>query len=651
LCLFSSRPSQNVYKVSATIFSSRYQKLISLGYELIADACRREQDAQHLLITLKIEEHRLLNWGRLIQLDYTDKHLVLNHMSRGKIMDVLDQQRTVLTSFGRLDRRYDLLRKPLLQAVTEIFEIDSDHVLENSGSISESSNQAIQFPPAEELVKKALDWLNQSRDVPKRIIWVAWDHEKMENLIVKLSDYNNNMYDALDRAQKETFLDMQIHTNYQIVLLNRHMENMVQIWQSERIAYRPQGGMIMGLEDSDYGLLNSSAGPSHRSLTQPLCALAQQKFVHLAIEGSRYVSEERGKSIGLPHLADNIRATELNVDDIQIIDNEPFPDVIEEGDRTEAIYDGASVWIEWKPNGAWMLDGDLDLKIRSCVQKLAALLKQKNRIVHYRVPHCLGYFIDESEDRGIYFGLVFKKPSTVPFNSSPTTLRQLIEASYIPSLADRINLMYLLAETVQRLHAVNWLHKELRSVNILFFQKRRDDGTSVELDFDNPYISGFGYSRPVMREDMTVRPTYDAWANIYRHPTVQSNGNCEDATSTHDSYKKSFDLYSLGILFLEIAHWKTIDQILDIDLNEATPKQTWRVRKRLLTHEPQHLRLVKSYSGNTVEEVVRSCLVGPEAFGLKKGCDERRGVVAAALHKAFGERVVRRLGGTKGLKD
>jgi len=66
-------------------------------------------------------------------------------------------------------------------------------------------------------------------------------------------------------------------------------------------------------------------------------------------------------------------------------------------------------------------------------------------------------------------------------------------------------------------------------------------------------------------------------------------------------------------------------------------------------HEPQHLRLVKIYSGNTVEEVVRSCLVGPEAFGLERECDERSGVVAAALHKAFGERVVRRLGAIKGV--
>lgn len=625
-----------------------------VGYELIADACRLEKDAEHLLVKFKIEEHRLLNWANTIQLDYTEERLLINNMSRGLIMDVLDQQRKLLASFGRLDKRYGPLRRPLFHEQTESFVIDSDKLLENGSSMSEHSNQTVQFPVAEELVTKALNWLNKSRDVPKRIRWAVWDHEKMEALIDKLSEYNDKMHSALDRAQMDTLLDMTTRTNYQIVLLNRQMENMVQIWQSERITHRARG-MITDIEDSEYDFLDGIAGPSTRSLTQPLGALAQQKFVHLAIEDSQYVSEERGESIGLPHLADHIRETELNLDDIYTRNGDHFPDEIEEGDRTEATYNGASVWIEWKPNelaGPGMPDGQVDPKIRSRVQKLAALLKQNNRKVRFRAPHCLGYFVDESEDRESRFGLVFEKPATVAPSTSPTTLRALIEASTksfdTPSLTDRITLMRLLAETVERLHAVDWLHKGLRSSNILFFQKQNDDGT-YEVNYADPYISGFDYSRPATNDDMTERPTDNAWADIYRHPTVQSTGNREESGTGRESYKKSFDLYSLGIVLLEIAYWKTIDQILDINLETARPKQTWPVMERLLVREPQHLKLVKSYLGNTVEEVVRSCLVGTEAFGLPRDCDERKGIVAAALQKQFGERVVRRLGGVVGL--
>jgi hypothetical protein len=70
------------------------------------------------------------------------------------------------------------------------------------------------------------------------------------------------------------------------------------------------------------------------------------------------------------------------------------------------------------------------------------------------------------------------------------------------------------------------------------------------------------------------------------------------------------------------------------------------VKNRVL-QEKTYLSFVRSYLGNTVEGVVRACLEGPGAFGLDEGCDERRGVVAAALQDGFGERVVRRLGGLR----
>jgi hypothetical protein len=568
------------------------------------------------------------------------------------IIDILHQQQKLLASFGRLDSRYGKLRKPLLQEQKEVFIIDSDHLLENGGSSSEDSKRAVQFPPAEELVKKALEWLSKSRDVPKRIRWASWDHKKMESLIIKLSDFNDKMHEALDRAQMDTMLEMQTRFNYQIVLLNRQMENMVQIWQSDRIAHRPQG-LITDLEDSEYDF----SGPSHisnlstRSLSQPLGALAQQKFVHLAIEDSQIVSEEYGNSIDLPHLASNISSTELSLSSIRTPSGAPFPDDIDEGTRTSAIYKSAAVWIEWKPNEPahpGVPDSQIDPKIQSRVRKLSALLAENNRKVRFRAPHCLGYFVDSaSDERDARFGLVFEKPASVAADIMPTTLRHLIEtSSVVPSLTERVTLMRLLAETLERLHAVDWLHKGLRSANILFFPK--PGSKANEMNLSDPYISGFDYSRPATSDDMTERPTDNPHADIYRHPIVQSTGN-RDSTLGRESYKKSFDIYALGIVLLEIAHWKTIDAILGIDLETARPKQTWPVMERLVSREPRHLAWVRSFAGDTVEEVVRACLEGPEALGLPRECDERRGVVAAALQEAFGERVVRRLGGMRGL--
>jgi hypothetical protein len=635
--------------------------LILAGYELIADACRLEKNAQALLVKFKIEEHRLVNWGKLVQLDYTEEQLLLNHMSRGMIMDILHQQQKLLASFGRLDQRYSRLVKPLLQEQKEAFVIDSDRLLENGGSTLEDGKQSVQFPPAEELVKKALRWLAKSRDVPKRIRWASWDHKNMETLIVKLSEFNDKMYDALDRAQMDTMLEMQTRFNYQIVLLNRQMENMVQIWQSDRITHQPHG-MIADMEDSDYNLSNSITRFGYRNPLQPLGALAQQKFVHLAIEDSAYFSEEYSNSIDLPHLASHIRETELSLSDIHTLDGLAFPEDMDEGARTPAIYDGAQVWIEWKPNDSTSCQPDngyVDPKIRSRVQKLAALLAQNNRKVRFRAPYCLGYFIDESDDRESRFGLVFEKPAIVAPSTMPTTLRSLIEdsangKSEVPSLTDRITLMKLLAETLERLHAVDWLHKGLRSANILFFQSKNERG-EMHVNFGDPYVSGFDYSRPATSDDMTEPPIANPYSDMYRHPVVQSTGNRAPSYSPHstgtpnesrESYKKSFDIYSLGLLFMEICHWRPLESMLQIDLERARPKHTWPVKSRIL-QEKQHLGFVRSYLGNTVEEVVRTCLEGPGAFGLDKECDERRGVVAAALQEGFGEQVVGKLRGLR----
>lgn len=618
-----------------------------VGYELIADACRFQKDAEHLLIRFKIEELRLVNWAKTVQLDYTDERLLLNDMSRGWMIDILFQQQKLLASFSCVGTRYEHIRKPLFQEQAESFVIASDKLLENGSGMSEHSNQTVQFPVAEKLVTKALKWLNQSGNVPNRIRWAAWDGEKMEALIHNLSGYNDRMHSALDQAQVDTLHDMTTRTKYQIILLNEQSEQMVSIWQSERIVRRPQG-MITDIEDSEYDFRNGITRSGTRSLTQPLGALAQHKFVHLAIKHPQYVSKERGESIGLPHLADQIRETEIYLHDIYTRCGEEFPDEVREGDRTEATYNGASVWIEWKPSevaGPGIPDGQIDPKIRSRVQKLATLLKQNVCNVRFRVPHCLGYFVDESEDRESRFGLVFEKPPTVPPSTSPTTLRALIEASSkpidIPSLTDRITLMRLLAGTVERLQAVDWSHMGFRSSNILFFKTQRDDGV-CRVDLSNPYVSGFDHSRPAT-DDMTEGLTGNAWADVYRHPTMQT------MSIKRGSYMKSFDLYSLGIVLLEIAQWKTIDRILEIDLDTASPKQTRLVMDRLLETESQHLKFVKSYLGNAVEQAVRACLGGPASLGLPKGCDEGTQIVAAELQKEFGERVVRRLAGVGGL--
>ena len=620
---------------------------LAKGYELIADACHLRKDCRTLLVNFRVEQQRLLNWARTVGLDYRDDKLVLNHMSKGLMINIMEQQQKLLFSFGRLNKKYEKLTDPLLVEEAHDFVLrNSDLLIENGTNVSERGDgNVVQFPPPDKLVKMSIKFMQQFKDVPKRLKWATFDHQKMESLIVKLANMNDKTHEALDKAQMERLIEMQQRTNDQIVLLNRKLSLMVHIYQSQQKEQTnlPRTYARLDVEDTEYDDLAESG--ARNAAYQPLAALAQQNFIHIAIEDSQVdLTASYAYEIDMPNLPKDINDTQLSFQDVRPKRGKYFPEDIEEGSRTEAFYKKTPVWIEWKTVDTFgpQEDSTIDTKIHSRVKKLAALLSRNNRTVCFRAPFCRGYFIDSKESR---FGLVFEKPASVSADTEPTSLHALLSNNEIdiPSLTDRITLMRLLAETVERLHAVDWLHKGLRSSNVLLFPK-----LSGEINYADPFISGFDYSRPATNDEMTEMPSDNPAADIYRHPSVQSRNNREDAAG-RESYKKSFDLYSLGIMLLEIAHWKPIDEILHIDLDSASPMQTRHVKRILLHDEPKHLRWVKGYVGNTVEGVVRACLSAPEAFGMDGDADEKREVVAAMLQREFGEKVVGRLAGMKGL--
>jgi serine/threonine protein kinase len=222
----------------------------------------------------------------------------------------------------------------------------------------------------------------------------------------------------------------------------------------------------------------------------------------------------------------------------------------------------------------------------------------------------------------------------------------------MPSLTSRIALCHALSEIVEKLHAVDWVHKGLRSHNVIFFKTDDDDNDNSDeegddwssIDFTQPYISGFDYSRPAQNEELTEKPPENAAYDIYRHPRVHGSALPRDPNTS--PYKKSYDIYSLGIILLEIAYWKPIDVVLGIDLATARPSTTIKVKQRLW-EETRFLKYVRGNLGDKVWEVVRACLTGIEAFGLGRDDDERISRVKEDLQIGYYDVVVKRLGEVK----
>ncbi|KAI9715137.1 MAG: hypothetical protein M1812_006116 [Candelaria pacifica] len=613
------------------------------GYELISEIQDMPADCQYLRVRLEIEQHRLLNWSQIAGLldgdgDKLSSSLKLN---RPLLLGILTEIKTTLYDFGKLNGKYEDLR-PMEEVYSGQNGSEanlSKLSLTNSTSskdtkevvISWKSHNRFSSENLHALKKKALDVVDAAPKVPRRLRWVTLDKDKFETLLKRLTELNGFMESLMDDNMQAALHEAQHQTHMEILQLNSKVEDLLQLVAAMTIPIGTQQQVIThGVPMSPISVV-----VARQEEKQSLASLAKFKAYHTSIEAEPSVEK----------LAmDN---TELSPESFEILSTENTSD-----QRAEAIYkdpNGGSqhVWIEW-------LDYELTYGpkpgpkpiIIDRVKQLAALLGSADKPKEFRAPHCLGYFDDSDisnpEEGNTRFGFVFSKPSNVPQSINPTSLLALFTTTTKPSLTKRIALARSIANSILYLHSVNWLHKGLRSHNIVFFVPPPSSSSHGDINNISPsytYLSGFDYARPARSEEMTEKPPENAEYDVYRHPSTHGD-------SPRTNYKKTFDIYSLGIVLLEIAYWQPIDKILSIpNLKTARPPVIHKIRKQLL--EERYLSEVGGSMGEMYEQVVRACLEGPEAFGLQRESRETGVREGAVLQRAFGERVVDVLKGMK----
>ncbi|KAF2731817.1 hypothetical protein EJ04DRAFT_578805 [Polyplosphaeria fusca] len=647
----------SVVSLTFQVFSGCVQ-----GYQLITDAMHMPEECQYLRVRLKTEQYRLLDWAEVVQLDEQDDRMLISNSSKGLLLDVLDQQRRLLHQYGRLDDKYKKLSKPLLSDAQEA----KNGVLPDPPAYSETDEKSptlqrtesdfqSRFPSSEALLKKSLDFARKSQGVPRRLKWVVFDKAKFENLVLRLTSFNDFMREMLNSAQLDTLAIKQTRTEFQIMQLNSSIQNLVQIFESAALKLQhstphsriPTNPVKAFMHARGFGDSEEDGAEHNQPVIHNLAFLAQMKALNFVIDDPSKITDEYTSSLALPHSASDMRSVELSPQDITILDPEPTSPTTNEHSRVEAYFQPphgrkTSIWIEYKTyEPPTFASSSPDPKVLERVSKLALLLKENDRPERFRVPHCIGYFNDvdpDTLDPRCRFGLAFEKPGSAHPSTRPISLHTLLTSPRaevpMPSLTSRILLMRSLAETLEKLHAVDWLHKGLRSANILFFS----DSGAGDIEYSEPYLSGFDYSRPATHDEWTEKPPENAREDVYRHPRVQGSGNRGNA-----AYKKSFDVYALGVVLVEIAYWRCVEEVLGIeDLGSAKPSVAMKVRGRLL--EGSVLGYVRGHLGERVEGVVRACLEGPGAMGVGVGVDEKSARGGEALGRGFYREVVRVLG-------
>ena len=589
-----------------------------------------------------MEQQRLFCWSEasgLLDLDAKNQEKVLNsnvfNLHRQTVIDLLVQIQCLFNDFTEYQKKHHNLSTV----------VDKDGALESPEKDAKLSNYPMTEKKRNFIKKVMTDLKTKSSDNLTRLKWSSFDKQGFEKLLAKFSVLNDNMTNILDHSLQVEIRNTVQDTNRGVLLLHHKIADL--------------SHLVLALKSQlDTG---SSGGPSQMSKLEreanadalrQLSRLAKFKAFNETIDpksdGPTAVDEAAAKFLDLakPGHQRNLFIPRYLMELDPGVDDSEAP-------RCEAFMKSAEgkkkVWIEWKDyDNADTQPGSLSkADILERVRKLAALLNHSPKPKAFRTPHCLGFFdkadpnVSEEDvdilDRRL--GLIFERPSGDNLHVSlpPVSLRELLQDSKVrkPRVTERVHLAHAISNCLLYLHAVGWLHKGLRSHNVLFFRTR--DG---HVDYRQPFLSGFDFSRPGGSDEMTDAPGDDVEHDLYRHPNAQSNRRRDRERS-----KKSFDIYSLGVILVELAHWQPVEDILRIDIRRARgrPDVVRGIREALLREDK--VAAVGADMGERFEDATRKCLAGGEELGLREGDDETQDEVAERLSMKFFEDVVKRLEG------
>ncbi|KAK5011660.1 hypothetical protein LTR28_009894 [Elasticomyces elasticus] len=588
---------------------------------------------RYLRVRLQMEQQRFLNFGLASGILYEDGEICAAlQINRSLLLAVLAEINSVLETYATANGKYERL---MPQEIVDWADHGEPQV-ELMDLLCPPSEQKSQGT-TNNTRKKRLNILKHARALgenvaqtgrdlrtiivePKRLVWAAVDKDSFESLISKIEHLNSFLIALLDSSQVRRLQDMMSTTYLEVLQMRNDLESLaglVRALHTTDNKTQNYGASAIGADSNPFSRAVAQETEAHESKKEYLKQLVEVKIQHTRMD--QLISESSTSSESSKFIGTLLRLEEFSFNDEDL----KWSNIQK---RTIATYQGRRVWIEWK----YILDDDSSTTSSELVERRIGLLTGllcREKPIGFRAPPCLGYTKDTDEDNGVRFGIVFDTPGSEGAGSELFALRDLYERKPKPSLSARMSTCAILARCIHSFHAVNWLHKGLQSNNIVFFAS-----SANEQDLTRPFVSGFELSRPSTADTLTEKRTLDPFADVYRHPDVQSG-------RTDGSFRKSCDICSLGIAFVEIAFWKRIEDVVGVEsLGKMMPSalaevQSWLLgrpfsrtswskgREKVLGKEHEHTLWSKHWLGLVLyyqqkyaeaEEVLRQAVQGRE---------------------------------------
>ncbi|ERF73113.1 hypothetical protein EPUS_09187 [Endocarpon pusillum Z07020] len=226
-----------------------------------------------------------------------------------------------------------------------------------------------------------------------------------------------------------------------------------------------------------------------------------------------------------------------------------------------------TILVEFKPHKSTLAGQELSI-FESEVTKLVKLLSCAEAPL-CRILRAAGYFHQSSRS---CFAYLYQFPKNVSVSAdaiSPCTLLDLIcttrpsprtgssQTELLPpqhALEERFEFARKIACAVMYVHMMQYVHKSIRTSNIVVLSQKAAATTPETGCFPErlgePFLCGFETAR---QDKATSDQRGDAhWRyNIYRHPKRQGLHPQERYTMNHD-------IYSLGVVLLELGVWRPL---------------------------------------------------------------------------------------------